>query len=161
MDHLHLIRSAVAKDFDQLCQLYEELDEHHRRARPDLFRAPLGPRRERPFVDAFIAGPDSTILVAQAEDGRLLGLSAVIIRFVPSTIVRGERRFAEIDSLVVRADARRRGVAHALVQASAVWSSTRRMTTLELKVHEFNQGARSFYEAEGFTTTVRHMARAI
>ncbi len=161
MSHLHLIRLAVAKDFDQLCQLYEELDEHHRRARPDLFRAPSGARRERPFVEAFIAGPDSTILVAQTEAGRLLGLSAVIIRLVPSSAVRAERRFAEIENLVVRADARRRGVAHALVQASAAWSSARGMTTLELKVHEFNQGARSFYETEGFTTTVRQMARTI
>lgn len=161
MKPLQIIRTAVAQDFDQLLELFEELDEYHRRVWPDLFRVPPGPRRERAVVDAFIAGPDSTILVAEAEDGRLLGLSTVIIRFVPSTVVREERRFAEIENLVVRADARRQGVAHALVQSSAMWSSSRGMTSLGLTVHEFNQDARSFYEAEGFTTTVRRMTRAI
>jgi ribosomal protein S18 acetylase RimI-like enzyme len=161
MNHLHHIRPARDEDFDQLCDLYEELDEHHRRARPDLFRTPSGPRRERSFVRSLIAGPDSTILVAQAPSGRLLGLSTVIIRIVPASVIRDERRFAEIDSLVVRVDARRRGIARALVQASAAWSSARGMATLELKVHEFNQDALAFYKAAGFTTTIRHMARQI
>lgn len=161
MSRLHVVRAAVEDDFDQLCALFEELDENHRQVRPDLFRAPPGPQRERSFVSSFIAGPDSTIFVAQAESGRLIGLLTIAVRVAPASAVRHERRFAEIDNLVVRGDARRRGVAHALVEASAAWSSARGVITLELTVHEFNRGARAFYEAGGFATTLRHMARAI
>ena len=37
------IRTAAAGDYDALCALWTELDEHHRAARPDLFRRPSVP----------------------------------------------------------------------------------------------------------------------
>ena len=38
------IRPAAASDFKRLCKLFEELDEFHRRGRPDLFVKPDGRR---------------------------------------------------------------------------------------------------------------------
>jgi ribosomal protein S18 acetylase RimI-like enzyme len=159
MDVPILIRPARREDFERLCALYEELDEHHRRARPDLFRAPAGPARERSFVDALIAGPDCTIIVAETRTGSLLGFVTVVVRTIAASVVRDERRFAEIDGLVVSRHARRRGIARELVSAADRWSSSRGVASLELSVWEFNQEAAAFYEAVGFETFLRRMGR--
>ena len=161
MDVPILIRPALREDFERLCALYEELDEHHRRARPDLFRAPAGSGRERSFVDALIAGPDCTIIVAENRTESLLGFVTVIVRTTPASSVRDERRFAEVDSLVVSRHARRRGIARELVNAADQWSSSRGVASLELSVWEFNQEAAAFYEAVGFETVLRRMSRRI
>ena len=59
------IRPAASGDFKRLAKLFDELDEFHRRGRPDLFVKPQGPAREPGEIEALIAGPDSTILVAE------------------------------------------------------------------------------------------------
>jgi ribosomal protein S18 acetylase RimI-like enzyme len=160
MKRSFLVRKARPGDFDALCALYQEIDEHHREARPDLFRVPVGERRERSAVAALIEGDDSTILVA--EDGSLLlGFVTMIVKTVPANIVRDERRFAEIDNLVVRAGARRQGIAHALVDAGAAWASARAIETLELSVYAFNIGALAFYRSEGFDPLVVRMTRPL
>lgn len=54
------IRPAAASDFKRLCKLFEELDEFHRRGRPDLFVKPDGQAREFAEIETLIAGPGST-----------------------------------------------------------------------------------------------------
>ena len=58
------IRPAVCADVDAVTSLIAGLDEHHRRARPDVFRQPVGPRREPSWLDAMLEGNDRAILVA-------------------------------------------------------------------------------------------------
>ncbi len=155
-----LVREACPGDFEALCALYEEIDEHHRQARPELFRVPMGERRERSAVVGLIEGDDSTILVA--EDGSmLLGFVTMIVKTAPANIVRDERRFAEIDNLLVRAGARRQGIAHTLVDAGAAWASERAIETLELSVYAFNVGALAFYRSEGFEPLLVRMTRPL
>ncbi len=154
------IRPAVAADFEPLCSLYEELDEHHRLARPDLFRPVTGERRERSFVTSLIEGPESTILVAQNEAGQLLGFVSAHIRTMPASPVRDERRFTEIDNLVVASAARRGGIGRALMAAAEAWSAEHLIEALELNVYSFNDAV-AFYEACGFDSVMTRMRRPI
>jgi len=152
------IRPAVLADYEALCALWEELDEHHRRVRPDLFRPPTGPRRELAWVKALIEGPDSAILVAGAARGRLSGLAVVQLETPAEIRFRIQPLFVQVDNLVVAAADRRRGIGAALISACADWSRSRGIERLELKMLEFNQGARRFYEAMGFVTARRWMS---
>jgi ribosomal protein S18 acetylase RimI-like enzyme len=155
-----IIRQATESDYEQLCDLFEELDMLHRQARPDLFRKPEGPPRERAYVSMLIGGRDSTILVASDRGSRCLhGFATLLIRALPENPVRAERRFVEIDNFGVRRDMRRRGIGRLLVEEADRWARRRNFEALELAVHEFNAEAIGFYEAIGFSTSLRRMVR--
>jgi ribosomal protein S18 acetylase RimI-like enzyme len=158
---LFRIRRASIADFEALCVLHEELDEHHRRARPDLFRPPLGDRRERASIAGLIDDASSDILVADIPSRGLVGFVTVIIRHVPASVVRDERQFVEIDGLAVAPAARRLGVGRALVDAARAWSNERGVGALELNVYAFNKDAAAFYEAAGFAPILIRMGREV
>jgi len=61
---------------------------------------------------------------------------------------------ADLVSMWVRPDVRRRGVGAALVTAAAGWAKARDHDTLFLWVTELNASARRLYEHYGFTPTV-------
>ena len=59
------IRQATMGDYYALVALFDELDEFHRRARPDVFRRFDGPSRTREQIDQWLAGPGSISVVAE------------------------------------------------------------------------------------------------
>jgi ribosomal protein S18 acetylase RimI-like enzyme len=105
-------------------------------------------------------GPDSTILVAEEPAKRLLGFVTLFVRMIPASIVRDERRFVELDNLVVRADARRQGAGRLLVAAAAAWSASIDVPTIELSVWSLNACGKFLYHATGFETIIERMAMA-
>jgi len=157
MPALPIIRPASSHEHEALCGLFLELDEFHRREKPDIFRRPAGPQRTAEFLDATICGTNSTILVAEDAARGLLGLVTLFVRTVPASIVRDERRFVELDNLVVRADARRQGVGRLLMAASVAWSASMEVPTIELSVWSFNACGKSLYRATGFETITERM----
>ena len=63
-------------DYDALVALFDELDEFHREARPDVFRRFDGPARTREQIEQWLAGPGSTVLVAEI-DREVVGLARI------------------------------------------------------------------------------------
>jgi GNAT superfamily N-acetyltransferase len=154
MDLSHAIRPALLIEREALLPLFEELDEHHRLRRPDLFRKPQGARREPSVLDSLILGPDSAILVAEAAEGKLLGAAVLIVRSIPASAVREPRRFVELDQLIVQHRARRLGVGRSLMRASKAWANGRDVPNLEVSVWSFNAEATEFYRKVGFQPTI-------
>ena len=154
------IRCAVLADYDKLCALWAILDEHHRIALPNIFRVPKGPPRELSYVRSLVDGSDSVILVAESEEQELLGFATVIVRTQTEMPFRAERRYAEIDNMVVRQAVRRRGIGTSLIEAATQWAERQGIKTIELVVHDFNEDALSFYRSIGFSTVFRRMARS-
>lgn len=155
------IRHALLTEHESLCALFEELDEHHRLARPDVFRKPLGPRREASLLDQLIIGPDSVILVAEADKESLLGLAVLMINTVPVSIVCDARRFVYLESLIVRSDARRVGIGQSLIAASKAWAQTQNISSLEVAAWSFNSEAITFYRKVGFLPTIERFAMPV
>jgi ribosomal protein S18 acetylase RimI-like enzyme len=154
------IRTATVADYGQLCVLFDELNALHRQARPDLFRKPDGPSRELADVTALIAGPGSTILVAEDSAFRhLVGFVAILTRDLPASNIRLPRKMAEIDMIGVRQHARRQGVGRALVREAFQWAAAEGLGSVELGVYEFNAAAMAFYARMGFRGVVRRMCR--
>ena len=71
------IRQATMGDYDALVALFDELDEFHRRARPDVFRRFDGPARTREQIELWLAGSGSTVLVAEI-DREVVGLAVLL-----------------------------------------------------------------------------------
>lgn len=148
-----LIRTARPGDYDSLVALFDELDEFHRRARPDFFRPFDGPARTREQIAGWLAGPGSTVLVAE-DDGELVGLALLWTR--PPSAFAGAvpRTVIELDNLVVRADRRSRRIGHRLLEAVVAWSREQGATHVEVGVHAFNRDARRFYTTFGFAPSI-------
>lgn len=153
------VRLASLRDYEELCGLFDDLDELHREARPEMFQAFPPPARTREQVAQWLAQPDSTVLVAQSEEG-VVGLAVLVTR-VPSGFAGAvPRKVVELDNLVVRADQRGRKIGRRLLAAAVEWARQRRATHVEVAVHDFNRDARHFYENFGFLSSVNRLVLA-
>lgn len=154
-----LIRPAVADDHVQLCELFDELDQLHRDARPDIFRKPAGDARSRADMAGLIAGEGGTILVADGGNA-LVGVAVALLRS-PSHPLLVARRTVEIDNIVVRRGHRRQGIGRLLVAACVAWGRERGADDVEVAVHDFNAAATAFYAALGFEMSVHRLRRPL
>jgi GNAT superfamily N-acetyltransferase len=152
------IRPAIPMDVAPLMPLFEELDEIHRLALPAVFRKPDGARREQSWLDWLIAGPEQTILVAEAPPADIVGLVVLIARSVAGNSVRDARRFVEIDQLVVASVARRRGVGRSLIHATKAWGLARGIANLEVSAWSVNVETIEFYRKVGSAPTIARFA---
>jgi GNAT superfamily N-acetyltransferase len=153
------VRQASLRDYEEMCGLFDELDEVHREARPDFFQAFPPPARTREQIAQWLAQADSTVLVAQSEEG-VVGLVVLLTR-VPSAFAGAvPRKVIELDNVVVRADQRGRKVGRRLLAAAVEWSRQRRATHVEVAVHDFNRDAQRFYESFGFAPSVNRLVLA-
>ena len=153
------VRQASLRDYEELCALFEQLDEMHRQARPDLFQPFPPPARTREQVAHWLAQPESTVLVAQGEDG-VVGLAVLLTRTPSGFAGAVPRKVVEVDNLVVRPDQRGRKVGRRLLAAAVEWSRQRRATHVEVCVHDFNRDARRFYESFGFANSIDRLVLA-
>ena len=148
-----LVRAARMGDYDALVALFEELDELHRQARPDVFRRFDGPARTREQIEQWLAGPGSTVLVAESGQD-VVGLAVLLTR--PPSPFAGAvpNKVVELDNIVVRADQRGRGIGRELLEATVAWSRGQKADNIVVSVHAFNRDARRFYETFGFAPSV-------
>jgi len=153
------VRLASLRDYEEMCSLFDELDELHRQARPEMFRPFPPPARTREQVAQWMAQPDSKVLVAQSDQG-VVGLAVLLTRTPSGFAGAVPRKVVEVDNLVVRADQRGRRIGRRLLAAAVEWSRQRRATHVEVAVHDFNRDARRFYESFGFAASVDRMILA-
>jgi GNAT superfamily N-acetyltransferase len=152
------IRPAVPPDVPSLTPLFEELDEHHRLALPEVFRKPAGAQREQSWFDWVIAGPDRTIFIAEIDNKKVIGLVVLIARSIPANVVRDARQFVEIRELVVAVGARRLGVGWSLIEASKLWAREQGISQIEVSAGSFNLDTIEFYRRLGFQRTIEWFA---
>jgi GNAT superfamily N-acetyltransferase len=153
------VRPASMGDYDALCLLFDELDEVHRRARPEMFQPFAPPARPREQVARWLAGAGTIVLVAETEAG-LVGLALLLIQ--PASPFPGAvpRKVVEIDNLVVRADRRGQRIGRRLLAEAVAWARQRGATHVEVTVHDFNRDAERFYRAFGFARSVGRLMLA-
>ena len=147
-------------DYDALVALFDELDDFHRRARPDVFRRFEGPARPREQIEQWLAGPGSTVLVAEL-DGMVAGLAVLLTR-PPSPFAGAVPiKAIELDNLVVHSGLRSQGIGRRLVEAAIGWSREQGASHVGVSVHAFNRNARRFYERTGFAPSIDRLMLAL
>ena len=143
-------------DYDALVALFDELDEFHRRARPDVFRRFDGPARTREQIELWLTGSGSTVLLAET-DREVVGLAVLLTRPPPAFAGAIPHKVIELDNLVVRSGLRSQGIGRHLIDAIVVWSRGQGA----LAVHAFNRDARRFYEKAGFAPSIDRLVLAV
>jgi GNAT superfamily N-acetyltransferase len=129
--------------------LFVELLEYHAERSPRLtLRAEAeagGPIRS--LLAGRLRDADSRVLVWD-EEGELRGLCIARVLYRPPIFAETER--GEIEHLLVRESARRRGIGRALAEAGVAWMRGRGIRRAEIQVAVENAGARAFWLALGF-----------
>ncbi len=144
-----VIQNAAVEDIPALLDLLRQVGQVHHRGRPDLFR-PDAQKYDEIALEALLRRPDRPIFVAR-EGASVLGYAFCVHKETAGDPVLTDRRTLYIDDLCVDAAHRRRGVGTALLAHVRAYARERGFDDVTLNVWAFNDDARAFYAAQGFT----------
>jgi GNAT superfamily N-acetyltransferase len=141
---------AGPERIDEFEPLWLAMHEHHRTLgveAPLRDAAETWPLRRAEYL-RWLAEPEAFAMIAE-EGGRAIGYALVDYRETDDVRVTGER-FGVLQSLAVQAGRRGQGIGRELMRA--VYAELRRLGVSELEIGVIfaNEGARRFYEREGF-----------
>jgi len=152
------VRQATANDYIPLCELFDEVDALHRDNLPHIFQKPSGAAREQDYYSGLLADENVALLVAEVGE-ELVGSVHAIIRDAPTFPVFVPRRYAIVDSIIVKSGFQNHGIGRSLMDQAQAWAIAKGATSIELNVYEFNETAISFYERLGYQTISRKMSK--
>jgi len=154
------IRRATLDDYSALSAVLDEGDAFHQQALPGFFRKAEGPARAVEFIANMLSDPNGAVFVAELER-EIVGVVNAGIRETPDVPILVPRRFAWVDTLVVKGSCRRLGVGRTLMERVHQWAIEQGATEVELHVWNFNRGAIAFYEDLGYATASRRMHKRL
>jgi ribosomal protein S18 acetylase RimI-like enzyme len=146
-------------DLPALVALNAEVQALHVQALPRRYRAATRAEVEDLFRQR-LAQPDTSVLVAE-EDAGPVGYAVVSVAEKAGNVLTLPLRAAEVHELGVAARARRLGTGRALMAAAEAQARAWGASEIVLSVIDFNEGARRFYEAIGYETVLRRLARPL
>jgi len=148
------VRPAKKQDHPAVERLLRQIAQLHADLRPDVFR-PASQKYDTKRYCGLLRDPDTPVLIAQNEQGEVLGYAMLQVKSVDGHPVLLSRRFLYIDDLCVDEAMRGQGIGAALMEAVRALARERGIEKLELNVWECNEGAVKFYERLGFRTQRR------
>ena len=156
------IRQAAEADIDQVLALFHEFHEFHVRGVPDRLRIPhpYDDTAARETLLSILHNTEAALFVAE-EGGRLLGLAEVYLRQDTPHPAAIDYEYGYLQSLIVTASMRRRGLGRQLVAAAEQWSREHGASEMRLACWEFAEGPLPFYEALGYRTMKRTLVRPL
>lgn len=154
------IRKATANDYDDLCELFNEVDALHRVNLPHIFQKPDGAAREKDYYLGLVADENIGLFVVEADE-ELIGFVHVFIRDTPIFPVIIPQHYAVIDGIGVKSEFQNHGIGKMLMEKAQEWATTNGAVFIELNVYEFNKNAISFYERLGYHVSSRRMRKNI
>jgi ribosomal protein S18 acetylase RimI-like enzyme len=143
-------------DFAELCQLLDELDDHHVRILPEVFQPFNDPPRQRDRLARFIEEDDAELFVAESS-AEIVGLVTVRISETPNAPMFRPDRRACIDDLVVRRDSRGQGIGKRLLARVSEWTRSRKLQWIDINVWNANAVGASFFKTNGFEPRYQRM----
>lgn len=154
------VRKATAEDYNSFCELFNEIDALHRDNLPHIFQKPSGAAREQDYYLGLVADENVALFVAEVEK-KLVGFVHAIVRDAPAILIFVPRRYAIVDSIVVKSGYQNNGIGRILMNKMQEWAIAKGATSIELNVYEFNETAISFYERLGYQTFSRKMNKEL
>jgi GNAT superfamily N-acetyltransferase len=150
------VRPATRRDLDRVAALWSLLMEHHGRLDPHYRLRPGAESEFRRYASRRLDDPDVGLFVWEQDDD-LLGFCLAQVESAPPLLP--ERARAVITDLLVRGEARRRGIGRALAEAGRAWARQRGVERLEVRVAVANVEGQAFWRAldfEPFVDVMQH-----
>ena len=151
------VRPARPEDWLAVQSLLRELDELHARLVPGYFRPAT---RSEPEWRSLLGDSTAVALVA-VDEGAPLGLLSLRVYDTPADPTLVPRRRGHIETLIVGACQRRRGLGRRLLAAASDWARARGATEMVLTTWVGNVEADAFYERLGYRPLSRALHAAL
>ncbi|GGW94851.1 GNAT family N-acetyltransferase [Streptomyces noursei] len=145
------IRTASSDDVAVLATLNQIVHDLHQRHRPDLFCDSPELDAVEAFFRTQIADPSVTVLLADGTEGKALGYALARVKSRPESALEHSDVIMSLDQIAVVPDAARSGVGAALLEGVREVGRAAGCRRLVTDVWYFNEGARAFYQAAGFS----------
>ena len=153
-------RQASANDYDDLCELFNEIDTLHHVNLPHIFQKPNGAAREKDHYLRLVDDEKIGLFVVEADE-KLAGFVHVFVRDTPVFPVIIPQHYAVIDEIAVKSEFQKHGIGKMLMEKAQEWATANGAAFIELNVYEFNKNAISFYERLGYQTLSQKMRKKI
>jgi ribosomal protein S18 acetylase RimI-like enzyme len=148
------LRRGRHEDWPGVQTLLREVDELHAALAPSFFRS--APRAELEWR-RLLADPNALAAVA-VEDSQaapLVGMVSARVYDTPAEPSMLPRRRAHVETLVVAARCRRRGIGRRLLASAGEWARARGAVEIVLTTWAGNDAADAFYERLGYRVLSR------
>ena len=143
------IREVVINDYEDLCDIYAELDERHRVNHPELFIKPEGYARAKEYISEIIEDNNKALFVAEIQS-KIIGFSECYILKSSNFPVLKKREWIQLDNIAVKRDYQNCHVGSLLLNRVVQWAKAKEISRIELKVYSFNKNAIEFYLGKNF-----------
>jgi len=154
-----MVRYAKREDLPRVNELRKQVNDLHVEGRPDIFK-PGFDQEMQDLLYKIFESDNMNVIVAE-RGGVICGFACVQYVHKPESPYSFARHFYDVDEFCVDKAYRRQGVATELIDFIRQEAKTKGFDRVELNMWEFNEGARAFYEAVGFTTYRRYMEMEI
>jgi GNAT superfamily N-acetyltransferase len=144
-----VIRPARASDHKALVEQYLGLNLHEDPITHDRVTDRAGAEESLAAAEAWVAKTNGAVLVAEV-DGRVVGHLFLTFEQSPPFVRKEARAYAYIAELFVRAEARRIGVARALIEEAERIARQRGVARIMVSALVGNDSAEGLYERIGF-----------
>lgn len=111
----------------------------------------------RPHAKKIVESPENEIYVAEGPAGRLIGYTI----FGPATSMLSATPFVFVYDVWVSPEARRQGVATALLDHALAWCRKQGLVSVKLEVAAQNVGARQLYASLDFSEERIFLGRSV
>ncbi|MCR4908738.1 MAG: GNAT family N-acetyltransferase [Lachnospiraceae bacterium] len=139
---------ATDKDIPGIHRLLSQVEEVHRKGRPDIFR--LNARKySDEELGELLADGSFVIFVCHGEEGEVLAHAFCQIKDIRGDAVLIDRKTLYIDDICVEETARGRGIGRAVFDFVMDYAGKEGFYNVTLNVWECNPGAKAFYECMG------------
>ena len=154
-----MVRYAIREDLPRVNELRKQVNDVHVSGRPDIFKPGFG-QVLQDFLYEVFEDENKDVIVAE-RDSIICGFACVHYVDKPESPYMYGRQFYDVDEFCVDEAFRRQGVATELIDFIRQEARSKGFKKVELNMWEFNEDARAFYEAVGFTTYRRYMEMEI
>ena len=151
-----IIREVIINDYEDLCKVFEELDEYHRVNHPEIFIKPDDYARAKEYISEIIDDNNKALFVAEIES-EIIGFAECCILQSSNFPVKKKREWIQLDSIAVKREYQNRHIASLLLEKVIEWAKFKEVNRVELKVYSFNRNAIEFYSGKGFRELNRTM----
>lgn len=153
------IRKAGFDDYPKVNPILVEVEQLHVELEPEIFRTIEN--YDLAHYSDLVTSNESVILIAELEDGSILGALIALIGEWPVLEVFHGGRYVMVKELSITQSAKGKGIGKALMAAAEEWARLQGIDQIQLSVWDRNQKAIAFYEALGYTPYIHNYQKKI
>ena len=143
-----LIQEARDSDLVEIQVLYNQIDEQHHKALPNIFKPTQEIERPNAYIRSILEKDNAYYLVARVQN-KVVGLVHIETRKTEHPLIN-PHKYGHISDIIVDSKWKRNGIGKQLIKESHEWFRKNGITEVNLTVFSFNKEAILFYQSLGY-----------